>query len=104
MVRVTASACPGHGCGRAATSELLQRSGRGDRVAFAELYDATCGPAYRLAQCLAGEAGADEVLVRGYLEAWRNAPLFDPAQGSALGWLLGHVQRVAEAQWSGQVA
>lgn len=88
----------------AVTNELLLRSGRGDRDAFARLYDATCGPAYRLALCLAGEADADEVLVQGYVEAWRAAPRFDPAQGSALAWLLRHVQRVAKEQWSGKVA
>lgn len=86
------------------TRELLLRSGRGDRAAFAELYDATCEPAYRLARCLAGEAGADAVMVHGYLEAWRAAPRFDPAGGSALAWVLGHVQRAAAQEWSGQVA
>jgi RNA polymerase sigma-70 factor (ECF subfamily) len=83
---------------------LLLRSGRGDRAAFAQLYDATCGPVYRLALCLAGEAGADEVLVQGYLAAWHAAPRFDPAQGSALVWLLRQVHDVAREQWAGRVA
>lgn len=88
----------------AATRELLLQAGRGDRDAFARLYDATCGPAYRLALCLVGEANAGEVLVQGYREAWRAAPRFDPAQGSALAWLLRHVQRVAKEEWSDRVA
>jgi RNA polymerase sigma-70 factor (ECF subfamily) len=91
-------------CGRAVTCELLVRSGRGDREAFAELYDITSGPAFRLARCLAGEEGAEEVFVRGYLEAWRAAAEFDPAQGSAVAWLLRRLQRVAAEQWSGRVA
>lgn len=90
--------------GTTSTCELLLRSGHGDRLAFAQLYDATCGPAYRLARCLAGAAGADELLVRAYLEAWRAAPRFDPERGSALAWLLHQVQRVAAEQWSGRVA
>lgn len=88
----------------AATRDLLLRAGRGDRDAFAGLYDATCGPAYRLALYLAGEANADEALVQGYVEAWRAAPQFDPEQGSALAWVLRHVQRVAREQWSDRVA
>lgn len=86
------------------TCELLLRSGRGDRVAFAQLYDATCGPAYRLARCLAGEAGADELLVHGYREAWRTAARFDPVRDSALAWVLRHVQRAAAEQRPGRVA
>lgn len=79
--------------------ELLVRAGRGDREAFAALYDRTCGPAYRLALCLAGNPrDAEELLCRGYLEAWRRAPGFDPAQGSAAAWLLGHVLRLGREQ------
>ncbi|MDO7868415.1 sigma factor [Nocardioides jiangxiensis] len=92
-------ACPLAACGG-----LLLQSGRGDPDAFAQLYDVTCGPVYRLAVSLVGEANADEVLVQAYVEAWRTAPRFDPAQGTALAWLLRHVQRVAGEQFSGEVA
>lgn len=91
-------------CPLAVTHGLLLEAGRGDRAAFAQLYDATCGAAYRLALCLAGEASAADVLVQAYVEAWRAAPLFDPAHGSALVWLLGHVQRVAKEQRADRVA
>ncbi|GGO90552.1 hypothetical protein GCM10011584_22610 [Nocardioides phosphati] len=91
-------------CPVAAARGLLLQAGRGDRDAFAELYDATSGLAWRFARSLAGEANAAEVLVQGYVEAWRAAPRFDPAQGCALAWLLRHVERAASEQWSGGVA
>lgn len=78
-------------------AELLVRAGHGDRAAFAELYDATSAPAYRLALCLTGDPrAADDLLVRSYLEAWRVASRYDPAQGSAARWLLSLVQRLAQ--------
>lgn len=79
--------------------ELLARAARGDHTAFAQLYDVTCRPAYRLALCLAGDPGAaQELLRRSYVEAWRTAPRFDPEKGSAVAWLLATVQRVAREQ------
>lgn len=77
--------------------ELLVRAGSGDRAAFSRLYDVSCRPAYRLALCLTGDPGAaDDLLILSYLEAWRTAPRFDPARGSAVGWLLATVQRLGQ--------
>jgi RNA polymerase sigma-70 factor (ECF subfamily) len=75
-------------------ASLLQRSSRGDERAFAELYDATSARAYGLALRVArNPAHAEEVLQEAYLDAWRTSSRFDPARGSAIGWLLTIVHR-----------
>jgi RNA polymerase sigma-70 factor (ECF subfamily) len=77
-------------------ASLLQRSSRGDEAAFAELYDATSARAYGLAlRVVRNPAHAEEVLQEAYLDAWRTSSRFDPARGSAVGWLLTIVHRKA---------
>ncbi len=69
--------------------DLLRRAARGDVEAFADFYDATCGPVYRLARGLTGAAEPAEHLCRiGYLRAWRHAASYDARAGSPLVWLL----------------
>ena len=75
-------------------AELMQRASRGDEVAFAELYDATSARAYGLAlRVVRNPAQAEEVVQEAYLDAWRTSSRFDPARGSAAGWLLTIVHR-----------
>ncbi|WP_257956551.1 ECF RNA polymerase sigma factor SigK [Nocardioides sp. B-3] len=75
---------------------LMQRSSRGDEAAFAELYDATSARAYGLAlRVVRNPAHAEEVVREAYLDAWRTSSRFDPARGSAIGWLLTIVHRKA---------
>ncbi len=77
-------------------AELMQRSGRGDEGAFAELYDATSARAYGLAlRVVRNPAHAEEVVQEAYLDAWRTSTRFDPARGSLMGWLLTIVHRKA---------
>lgn len=77
-------------------ASLMQRSSRGDEGAFAELYDATSARAYGLAlRVVRNPAHAEEVLQEAYLDAWRTSSRFDPARGSAIGWLLTIVHRKA---------
>ncbi len=74
--------------------ELLKLSARGDEQAFARLYDATCARAHGLAvRVVRDPAQAEEVTQEAYLEVWRTASRFDPARGSAIGWLLTIVHR-----------
>ncbi|UUZ61276.1 ECF RNA polymerase sigma factor SigK [Nocardioides sp. B-3] len=74
----------------------MQRSSRGDEAAFAELYDATSARAYGLAlRVVRNPAHAEEVVREAYLDAWRTSSRFDPARGSAIGWLLTIVHRKA---------
>lgn len=80
--------------GRLASS--IQRASRGDEGAFAELYDATSARAYGLAfRVVRNPAHAEEVVQEAYLDAWRTSSRFDPARGSAVGWLLTIVHRKA---------
>ncbi len=73
---------------------LLQRCSRGDEDAFARLYDATSARAYGLAlRVVRNPAQAEEVVQEAYLDAWRSSSRFDPARGSAMGWLLTIVHR-----------
>ena len=77
-------------------AELLHRSGRGDEAAFAEFYDATAARAYGLAlRVVRNPAHAEEVAQEAFLDAWRSSTRYDPARGSAAGWLLTIVHRKA---------
>lgn len=82
--------------GPPALAELLNRSARGDRAAFAALYDATSRRAYGLAvRVVRDRAQAEEVTQEAYLDVWRTASRYDPARGSALSWVLTIVHRKA---------
>ena len=75
---------------------MLKRASRGDEAAFAEFYDATSARAYGLAlRVVRNPAHAEEVTQEAYIDAWRASTRFDPARGSAAGWLLTIVHRKA---------
>ncbi|WP_183101015.1 ECF RNA polymerase sigma factor SigK [Nocardioides pelophilus] len=77
-------------------ADLLQRSARGDRAAFASLYDATAARVHGLAvRVVRDPAQAEEVTQEAFLEIWRTASRFDPERGSAVSWLLTIVHRKA---------
>ena len=67
-------------------AELLQRSARGDRAAFAALYDATAARVHGLAlRVVRDPAQAEEVTQEAFLEIWRTASRYDVSRGSAAG-------------------
>ncbi len=75
---------------------LLKRAGRGDKDAFAELYDATSARVFGLAvRVVRDPAQAEEVAQESYLELWRGSARFDPDRGSAIAWILTIVHRKA---------
>lgn len=75
---------------------LLKRSGRGDRDAFAALYDATASRVYGLAvRVVRDRAQAEEVTQEAFLDLWRQASRFDPTRGSASSWILTIAHRKA---------
>lgn len=75
--------------------QCLVQAAAGDERAFALLYDATAPRVFGLVlRILVDRAQAEEVAQEVYLEAWRGAARFDPARGSAIGWLL----RIAHAR------
>lgn len=92
----SSEATPSGGDAASALASLMQRSSRGDEGAFAELYDATSARAYGLAlRVVRNPAHAEEVVQEAFLDAWRTSSRFDPARGTAIGWLLTIVHRKA---------
>lgn len=67
---------------------LLQRSADGQSRAFEDFYDATVAYAHALARRMVRPADVDDLLADAFFQAWREAPRFDAARGSAVTWLL----------------
>ena len=77
-------------------SELLQRAGRGDEEAFADLYDAVASRLHGLVlRVVRDPAQAEEVTQEAMVEIWRQSARFDPALGSPLSWLMTIAHRRA---------
>lgn len=67
---------------------LLVAVSRGDKAAFAGLYDATAGVVYGLAlRVVRDPARAEEVAQETFVQVWRQAPRFDAERGSAMAWI-----------------
>lgn len=76
--------------------ELLLRAARGDRDAFADLYDRLAGKVYGvIRKVLRDPSYSEEVTQEVFIEAWRLANRFDPDKGSATTWLLTMAHRRA---------
>ncbi len=77
-------------------SELLRAAATGDETAFADLYDATSARLYGLVlRVVRDPAQAEEVTQEAFLDVWRASARFDPAAGSAMGWMLTIAHRKA---------
>jgi len=75
---------------------LLQRVARGDEAAFERLYDRVAPLVHGVVLAVVrNPALAEEVTQEVLVEAWRTAPRFDPARGSARSWLLTMARRRA---------
>jgi RNA polymerase sigma-70 factor, ECF subfamily len=74
----------------AADLERLVRDMRaGHQRALAELYDATVGRVFALAQAILRNAeDAEEVACDTYAQAWSGVERYDPGRATVLGWLL----------------
>lgn len=67
---------------------LLVACAAGDRAAFRELYTLTAPRMTAIALRLTRRQDiAADALQDAYLKVWRNAARFDPARGSAIGWM-----------------
>ena len=67
---------------------LLERVGKGDRVAFAELYTATAMKLFGIvSRILRRRELAEEVLQEVYLRIWQHAADFDLAKASPITWM-----------------
>ena len=75
---------------------LLRRVARGDRDAFAAVYDVTKSRVFGLVVRVLRDAGySEETTQEIYLEVWRTASEYDPAKGSGLAWLMTMAHRRA---------
>ncbi len=76
--------------------DSLLAAGRGDANAFEAVYKATMAQVYRLAERVVRDPSmAEDVAQEALVEAWRKAPEFDPARGSAKAWILTIAHRRA---------
>ncbi len=76
---------------------LLLDVGAGDQQAFATLYDHVAGLVYaNIRRVLCDTARTDTVAEEAFVEVWRQAPRFDPAQMRAVAWILDLAHRLAE--------
>ncbi|HND62939.1 MAG TPA: sigma-70 family RNA polymerase sigma factor, partial [Opitutaceae bacterium] len=70
-----------------ADAELLGRSARGDREAFAELYDRFSRPLYATAlRITANPTEAEDVVQEVFVTLWEKARAFEDSRGSAFAW------------------
>ena len=75
---------------------LLRRVARGDRDAFATVYELTKSRVFGLVVRVLRDAGySEETTQEIYLEVWRTASEYDPTKGSALAWLMTMAHRRA---------
>jgi RNA polymerase sigma-70 factor (ECF subfamily) len=79
----------------AVTSEdLLGRIARGDRIAFADLYDRTAPRVFGLVKrLLRDHSQSEEVTQEIFLEIWQTASRYESSKGGALSWMLTMTHR-----------
>lgn len=75
---------------------LLRRTARRDRAAFAALYAQTATKLFGIAlRIMRQRELAEEVLQESFVTVWERAADYDPARGSAIGWLTVIVRHCA---------
>ena len=80
----------------AAVDRLLGKVARGDRDAFAAVYDQVAGPVYGLMHQRVGDpARAERVTAEVLTEVWRTASKFSPSDGSGISWIMTIARRRA---------
>lgn len=73
----------------AADRELIAQAAGGDQAAFAKLYDRLSGPLYSLAVRMLSDANeAQDALQEVFVQIWRRAAKYDPAQSSVFSWAM----------------
>lgn len=76
--------------------QLIRRTSRGDKAAFAMLYAQTAAKLFGVAVRIAGQKEeAEEVLQESFVAIWQRAGDYDAARGSATGWLTTIVRHCA---------
>ncbi|MGQ0629583.1 MAG: sigma-70 family RNA polymerase sigma factor [Sporichthyaceae bacterium] len=78
------------------SEDLLVAVARGDERAFEALYTRVSAPVYGLVRrVLRDPAQSEEVAQEVLLGVWKSASRFDPAQGSAMAWIMTMAHRRA---------
>src|SRR5690348_17448143 len=78
---------------------LLALIGRGDREAFARLYDRYGAAAYALAVRIVRDRElAADVVQNVFLAVWTGATQFDPARGQPSTWIMRSEEHTSELQ------
>ena len=86
----------GFACADAELANIVQAMAAGDRAALKQLYDRFGARLYGVAhRILRDPALAEDALQEAFVKIWRNAGRFDPARGSATGWVAISVRRAA---------
>ncbi|GED99840.1 ECF RNA polymerase sigma factor SigK [Gordonia spumicola] len=76
--------------------DLLASAADGDVEAFADLYDRTSARVYGMVLRVLRDPGySEETTQEVYLQVWRGAARYDPAEGSPVAWLLSIAHRRA---------
>ena len=76
--------------------ELMRRTARGDKQAFANLYQATSAKLFGVALRISGRREiAEEVLQEAFVAIWGRAKDYDPVRGSVMTWLVTIVRHCA---------
>ena len=86
---------------RDALADQLVRAGNGDQTAFAVVHDEVAGRVYGMALRVLRDADlARDAAADTFVEIWARASEFQPARGSALGWVmtLAHRRAVERAR------
>jgi RNA polymerase sigma-70 factor, ECF subfamily len=76
--------------------QLIRASARRDRAAFAALYARTSSKLFAIAlRIMRQREWAEDVLQESFVGVWQRAGDYDPARGSAIGWLVTIVRHCA---------
>lgn len=76
--------------------QLIRRTSRGDKAAFAVLYAQTAAKLFGVAIRIVGQREeAEEVLQESFVAVWQRAGDYEAARGSASGWLTTIVRHCA---------
>jgi RNA polymerase sigma-70 factor (ECF subfamily) len=69
-------------------AESMRAAGRGDQLAFADVYDATASLVHGIVlRVVRDPAQSEEVVQEVFVELWRLAPRFDGTRGTAVSWI-----------------
>ncbi|SEN37965.1 hypothetical protein E3O25_03050 [Cryobacterium sp. TMT1-3] len=81
----------------AAVETLLQCSARGNRTAFAQLYDMMAVPVYAVILTRATNGPqAERLLLEVFLGLWERCPLYPQGSRSAVPWILAYAEQTAD--------